>query len=534
MDFSKIISVSLLALLVSTTGLKAQEILLPIGHKYRNQDFTLENTKTIVGDGFFPVTQGDLDSVYHLKTDKKDGGWFGRKLFHEHFVELRGEDYFLAIDPLINAHIGQEKGDFENNIYQNTRAFQVFGQVMDNFSFYTAFFENQARFADYKTNYFEDRGEQRFRENLGYYDTINATIPGGGRTKPFKEDGFDYSSAVSYIRYRPTESFAVQFGNNPNFVGWGHRSMLLSDNSFNATQLKTEWQINDQLKFSTIHAKHLNLFRRIRRLGDTTYVTTVEEPFEKKNYTAKYLSYQPTENFTVGLFEAQVYYREDSIHSEWMHPLYFNPLPLLNTAIFGWENSSAKSLLGLNFAWGFMKNSLLYGQFVTDELSSSPDFGAQLGVKSNHFLGVQHLFLQLEMNHATNSLYAAQNRRLAYTHYNLPLAHTLGNGFTESIAKVHYEFKRIYLELGAIYYEANSPIQNMSSLFDVRGNIPDDFNRTLLGEVELGYVFNKRTHLSLFAKAVYRQSESEISGNQNTALVFGGLKTRVFNRNFDF
>jgi hypothetical protein len=464
----------------------------------------------------------------------KKKGWLGTKLFHEHFFEVQGEDFFLSVDPLIDLSVGRTNSLNPIDLFQNTRAFQVQGEVMGKVAFYTSFFENQARFADFRTLYFEDRGEQRFSESLGYYDTINAIIPGGGRTKPFKEGAFDYASAISYIRYRPLNFLAIQFGNHPQFIGWGHRSMLLSDNSFNFSSLRFDWSIGERFTFSTIHGKQLNLFRRIRSLGDTTFVTTVEEPFEKKNYSAKYLSFAPIENLVFGLFESQVYFREDSIASQWMHPMYFNPIPIINTGVYGWENRSAKSLLGLNFAWKFWRSKTLYGQFITDEVSQENfQWGAQIGVKANHLFGIQDLFVQCEYNTATDQLYAAQNRRLSYTHYNLPLAHTLGNGFSEIVAKLHYEFKRIYLNLHGVRYQAEHPIYDMQSLFNARGDYNSKNTNVVFLETELGYCFNPRTKLSAFVQGTYRNEIIEGERNQTTLFLIG-IKTGVFNRYFDF
>ncbi len=518
-----------------SAAIVAQEMLLPLGKRFQQQYYLTSDGDGLTGNGVFPATEGQFGKVYanQVDTSHRAKKWLKRKLFDEHFAEISGKDYFFSFDPLVNLHVGKTDNSDSTTLFQNTRAFQVQGEVMGKIAFYSSFFENQARFADFQTAYFEDRGEQRYSESKGYYDTINATIPGGGRTKPFKEGAFDYASAIAYVRYRPADFLAIQLGNHPHFVGWGHRSFLLSDNSFNFTNLKMDWQLGDKWSFTTMHGKQLNLFRRIRRLGDTTFVTTVEEPYEKKNFSAKYLSYKPIPQLSIGFFEAQVYFREDSIQSKWMHPMYFNPLPLVNTGVFGWENKDAKSLLGLNFAWNFWKTKVLYGQFVTDELGSVPQWGGQIGLKANEPFGVKGLFIQGEINTATSQLYAANNRRLAYTHFNLPLAHSLGNGFSELVAHVHYAFNRIYLDFQTVYYEAERPVHNMQALFNTRGEYEKERTTVLLLETELGYCFNPRTNLSAFVKGVFR-SERIAAAESTTNLFFVGLKTNVFNRYFDF
>lgn len=513
-----------------------QELLLPNGDRFKQKQYLISDGEGLTGNGFLPATEKEFKFIYSKEYDslKRAKSWINRKLFNEHFFEIKGEDYYLSIDPLVNLHLGQTNDSDSINLFQNTRAFQLQGEVMGNVAFYTAFFENQARFASFQTDYFEDRGEQRYSESKGHYDTINATVPGGGRTKPFKEGAFDYASAISYFRYRPADFLAIQFGNTPSFVGWGYRSMLLSDNSFNFTNLRLDWSLSEKWSFTTTHGKQLNLFRRIRGLGDTTFVITVEEPYEKKNFSTKYLAFEPNEKLSLGLFEAQVYFREDSIHSEWMHPLFANPLPFLNTAIFGWENRDAKSLIGLNAAWNIWDKIVVYGQFVTDDLSSQPQWGSQIGFKSKDFMKVQNLFIQAEYNVATNQLYAAENRRLAYAHFNLPLAHSLGNGFNEFIGKLHYEFKRVYVDFQGVFYRSQRPITDMNGLFNAKNEYAVNETEVVVGNIELGYLFNERTNLSFFVSGTYRQENTMSNAERNTIMIFAGIKTGVFNRYFDF
>ncbi len=503
----------------------AQEQLVPLGNSFRDGYLLQDNGngQVFMGDGLFPVTEGQTGYVYHHDTlNRSSRKWFGRKLLREHFVEIRGEDYFLSIDPLINLNYGREVGIEERTLFTNTRAFQVSGEVLGKVSFYTAFHENQARFASFQSAYFDERGEKRLNALGEYYDE-NATIPAGGRTKPFLEDAYDFAASSSHIRANLHPKFTVQFGNTPNFIGWGYRSMLLSDNSFYATTLRMEYQITEKLRFTRMNAKHLNLFRR-------QFTNKVEAPYEKKNYSANYLTYSFNDKLVLGLFESQVYFREDSVQSQWMHPLYFNPIPFLNAAVFGWENSDAKSLVGANIGYRILPKTMLYGQVVFDE-----ELGYQVGIRANDFIKVPKLFAQLEWNQASGQLYAARNRRMAYTHFNFPLAHPLGNGFSEIIARWSYQWKGIYLESSSMLYTANQSIENKTNLFGSKNVSSEiDEHTVLFQQVELGYVFNPRTNLSVFGQLTYRASDGQSTGNRNTGIIQVGIKTRINNQYFDF
>ena len=516
----------------------AQEILLPLGSAFKDQTVLNTDEREIgfTGTGLFPVAEGSVQTPYYLSKDSAQiaPSWFKRKLFQEHFVEIQGEDYFLSIDPLLNVNLGRERGIESHNLFQNTRAFQVSGEVMNKVSFYTGFYENQAKFSSFHTAYFEDRGEKRANGAQTAYNTINAVVPMGGRTKPFKEDelenAFDFAQSMSYVRYRPTKFLALQFGNTPNFIGWGHRSLLLSDNSFNASTLRADVTLSEKWSYSTLFSKHLNLFRRLKGVDNT-----VEEPYEKKNYSAHYLTFKPTEKLTLGIFEATVFYREDSISSERAHPLFYNPVIGVNSAVFGWEAERAKNLVGLNFAYVVGTKNLLFGQVATDRLGSETEYGLQIGWRSRDLFGVKNLNFHVEYNKSSDRLYAANNWRMAYTHFNLPLAHTLGNGFDEVVGRINYMYKNIYINLHSVLYEANQPMENKSNLFE-SALLPTekDRHRVHYNEIEVGYLFNPRTNLRLFSKVVYRTSVGESAGNRNSGLVFIGLKTGLFNQYFDF
>jgi hypothetical protein len=494
-------------------------------------------------DGFLQVKNGLYNTFLYRSIPYQlwpnldaEKGWLARKWTKEHFFEIidttsKEKDVWMAINPIVNLQLGRENPS-GRNVFQNTRGAEAFGRIKK-LQFYTAFFENQARFAEFQQDYFNARGEQRLN-SLGEYVVSNAVIPMGGRTKPFKDDAFDYASSLAFVRYTQPlngklgNALSIEFGNAPNFVGWGHRSMLLSDNSFNATALKVEYEINSRLSFTKINAKHLNLMRR-------QFTTAVEPPFEKKNYSAHYLVYKPWHNTTIGLFEAQVYFREDSVQSQWMHPLYFNPIPFVNTAVFGWENQQAKSLIGVNVAQAIRGNHLLFGQFATDELSKNFEYAFQLGWTWINPFKLYNLTIHAEYNKASERMYAAQNRRMAYTHFNLPLAHTLGNGFDEVIGRVFYHYKKFYTQLHCVLYQSDQPMFDQSHVFESR-NTPTNFNqqRVSYNEIELGYLFNGRTQLSVFARGVYRYSVGEIEGPTTTTMVFFGIRNRLFNQYTDF
>jgi hypothetical protein len=516
----------LLSALLLNSPSFAQQILTPIGTDFKDKIIagSEDSTALFLGNGYYPVTYEE--SGYKLPTKDTTKGWIRRKLFHEHFVQIEHKDYFLAIDPLVNISLGEDVlQNTGERLFQNTRGVQAFGEILDKVSFYTAFYENQARFAGFQSEYFEDRGEQRLSN--GVYNTTNATVPGGGRTKPFKQTGFDYSSSAAYIRYKPIKQLAFQFGNTPQFIGWGHRSFLLSDNSFNFSNLKIDWQISPKLNYTVIRGKQINLFRR-------AVTNQVEPPYERKNFGLHYLTYAPTKNISLGLFEATMYLRDEAVSSQSVDPMFYQPLIGVNTIALGNETSTLKNVIGLNFGWRLFKKQLIYGQFVTDNFKTF-EYGAQLGWRSIDLFNIKNLFIQMEFNIATNRLFSAENRRLSYTHFNLPLAHTLGNGFEEVIFRAGYEWKKIYLNVKSVNYRADQSMADKSLLFDSNTETVS-FNESIISfnSVELGYVLNHATRLSVFAKTIYRMSNTNQSGQINNGIIHFGIRTGLTNQYMDF
>lgn len=477
-----------------------------------------------MGTGYFPVSYNESG----FNTPEKDTAktWFKRKLFYEHFIQVEGEDYFLAVDPLLNISAGREILQ-ENTalLFQNTRGAQAVGQIGKKVSFYSVFYENQARFADFRSQYFRSRGELRY--NNGVYYTDNATVPGGGRTKPFKENGFDYASSAAHIRFQPIKQIELQLGNTPQFIGWGHRSFLLSDNSFNFTNIQAQWDISPKLRYQVIRGKQLNLYRR-------AVTNQVEAPFERKNFGAHYLTFRPNEKISISVYEATTYLRDQAFSSQSVHPLFYNPVIGINSLVAGEEIAALKNLAGLNLGWNYWDKHLLYGQIILDNFNS-PEYGFQLGWRGTDIFRIKNLLIQVEYNAASERLFSASNERLAYTHFNLPLAHTLGNGFEEFIFRASYQWKRIKLSALSVNYRSNQPIHQKTALFQ-SNQAPVFNNETTVSfnSGELSYIFNESTMLAIFVKSIYRMENPNLGENRNNGIILFGVRTGIRNQYMDF
>ena len=71
-------------------------------------------------DSLRPVEREDLRFGYKQ--------WFWKKLFDESLIKLKGKNYELNIDPVVNFRLGYDTED-SRTLYTNTRGFSVEGQI---------------------------------------------------------------------------------------------------------------------------------------------------------------------------------------------------------------------------------------------------------------------------------------------------------------------------------------------------------------------------------------------------------------------
>lgn len=498
----------------------AQQNLIPIHSFYKDHLFANKGSEAYNEGSFFPVNESKYDLIPIINDSSKQYYKFTNVLFKKYLVEIKGKDFYFKLSPAIDFSMGRDLSDtISRKLFQNTKGIHVEGSLFKNFSFSTSLYENQARYVNYETAYYNSLGE------LYPYDTIygrqNAVIPGAGRTKPFKGDGFDYAYAVGYFVYAPFKFLSVTTGNNVQFVGDGHRSLLLSDNSYSAPYFRIDWDIHPKFSFSYMRSRHMNLLRR-------PATGSVESYYEAKGYSINYFTYKPTKKIAISLFESGEWNRGDSIKSKHAHPLYYNPVPFLSGLILKNKNEVV-SLLGLNIGYQVGKLHRLYGQIAMNDYDTKK-LGFQVGYRGYNYFGLKDFMLQVEYNYTSSNLYQSSNPRLNSSHFNMPLAHVKGNGFQEIILRSNYEIKRIYAELTAVYYLLSN--YSSTSLLPTYTTQTLASNNVFYGSIEVGYRFNRKMNFSVFGNYTYRtiNDPNMLTANQLNI----GVRTGFINHYKDF
>jgi hypothetical protein len=499
----------------------AQQNLSLLNTFFRDRYFLHAGQSNAQVTSVFPYIESEFDLNKRLSDSTKQYYELTQILFKKHLLEFKGDDYYFTISPVVDLSIGKDRVDTnERRLFQNTRGIFVEGDLMKNFSFSTAIYENQGRFSNYETDYYRSLGELYPNQTTGKYAAQNAVIPGSARTKPFKVDGFDYAYTQGNIVYKPHRALALIAGNTPHFFGNGYRSILLSDNGVGVPFFRADVRISDQFKFTYLRQRLLNLMRK-------PVSSTVEAYYEAKGMSVNYLTYQPLSNVAISLFESIIWNRGDSLSSYPSHPMIYNPLPLLSPLAM--SNDNLLSVIGLNFSATFKMNHHVYGQFAVTDLNFNKS-AMQVGYRGYSFFGLKDFMIQLEFNQVSKDMYLSANRRLNYSQHNLPIAHPTSNGFSEILLRSNYEWKRCYVDLKTIFYLLDD--HSAISLLPVDKVTARESGTILHNQLEVGYRFNRKMNLSFFGAWILRSEMLSIFNK--TSIVSIGLRTAINNHYNDF
>ena len=472
-----------------------------------------------------------------LLKDKES--WFGRKLWNEHLIEVRGEDYWFVADFGVDLQIGKEMESDYAFTYNNTRAAIFQGGLGEDLSFFTAVYESQGRFADYFNAY-----ARTIKPDGGN----PAIIPGRGIAKEFMNDGFDYPIATGYLSYSPSKFFNIQFGHGKNFIGDGNRSLFLSDIGSPSPYFK--------LNTSFWRLKYTNIWMSLR---DVRPEVTADGSFLTKYVATHFLSLNVTRRLNIGLFESVIWYDDNNRGFDLN---YLNPVIFYRAIEFSTGSRAGNALLGISGKYKFTNDFNIYSQLMIDEFSSLDIFsgdgsyknkiGFQLGAKYFDAFSVEDLQFQIEYNQVKPYVYSHNTVILNYGHNNQSLAHPWGANFKELVGIARYKYLRWYasgkLVLGERGFDfVDDEINYGGNIFLSEDLRPQDDNheigqgnnaKSVFAELEAGYIVNPSTNLKLFGSLIYRNfdsAEATYFSEEQPSIWFNfGLRTDIFNWYFDY
>lgn len=526
---------------------QAQQLNLPLNRMMNlewENEFSARDSFSL-HTSFKPVTENKILTYrkfqeYNSTKVKKhfawlfaDKNWIKRKTKWENLYEAKGEDFYFDVNPVFNFEYGR---DLANNNAQrfskNSRGVVINANITSKFSFSTSFTENQAFVPLYLRLYSADISVERF-DGVSW-KIESPVVPGQGRAKLFKGYGYDFAWSQGYFSYSPSEKINIQFGHGKLFVGEGYRSMLLSDNAFNYPHLRitTSWWKN-RIQYTTVFAS----LTRLRRLIN---YTSTEATFEKKAAVINYLDVQLTKRIQLGIFESVIWKRM-GVNQELL-PIdysFFNPLISVNTMRFG-LNTENNVLAGLNAKYQPFKKLYFYGQLAIDDPANGK-VGWQLGGKWFDPLGFDDASVQVEVNSAGGRMYAHDDVRQNYSHYNQPLAHPSGGGFFEFITIGNYRMDDYFFEykFNYITYKefSSGNLYNKDILIsELEEPDPSEtFTHAQLfyQEATAGYLINPKYNMNMIIGWLHRGLHN-VKTPHNTSYFYIGFRTSLSNFYYDY
>lgn len=449
----------------------------------------------------------------------QEKNWISRKLFTEHLIEIKSDDYEVNFDFLPDMWVGKQDG---RTIWNNTREISVDGRVGNKFTFNATISENQGKYASYYNDYV-----------MG-----NRVVPGQGHAKFYGEDGFDYSNSTANLSYTPSKYVNIQLGYGKNFIGNGYRSMLLSDYAFNYPFLKLTGTLG-RVQYTAMWAQFEDLYDI--GFDDKT-------PYDKKYGAFHYLDWNVNKRLSLGLFENVMWAPRGAELS------YAIPLLFLRPAEYN-NGSPDKVLLGLNGSYKLSKNYVTYGQIAINEFTLKEVFAgngywankhaAQVGVRAFNLFKVPNLNATLEYNTARPYTYSASQRIKNYGHYNEPLAHPFGANFREYLAVVNYRYNRweacvqtnvatYGLDMNDLNYGKNIYLDYTTRVDDYGVKIGHGLKTNFCyAHANVAYLLNPKNNLRFELGYTYR-SEVNVQKRDKQNFVTIGLKSSFRNKYQDF
>ena len=439
--------------------------------------------------------------------------------------EVHVKDFDLVVNPVIQYTVAKESNNTDN-LFLNTRGVTVRGQIANKIGFFTYLTDNQERAPKYVQDFI----------------AMRKAVPGAGYYKPFKAaGGTDYFDARGYFTFNVTKYIDVTFGYDKNFIGNGHRSLLLSDFGNNSLFLKLNtriWKFNYQ-----------NLFMELQNADDR-----IGDRLIGKKYAAMHhLDINVTKWLNIGLFEGVVFGRTNRFDFGYLNPIIFY------RSIEQQNGSFDNSIIGIDAKANLAGKLQLYGQFSLDEFLLSEikqnrgwwanKWGIQIGAKYIDAFGISNLDLQVEHNRVRPFTYSHRDSVANYTHYNQPLAHPLMANFQEFIGIARYQPSPKWTAIAKlIYYQQGRDSSSRSfggNIFlpnvppprvgDFGYNIGSGWKTNVLyGSFLLSYELRENLFLDLNAIVRNQKTVTAPLTTANTSVISFSVRWNMHRREFDF
>jgi len=515
---------ALLLLLTVAGAARSQSIYQQYSYQfYQKLNADVYSTQTRQHSSLRPFFADDsvikrrYDSLMNYGSDGKSHGGVYAKLFNEHLIDYKGPNSTFYADLLPDFAIGR---DFSTKTNTNniSLGLQLGGTFGNKFSYYVAGYENSAVVPPYLATYINQTG----------------IVPGQAYAKVYKTYGYDWDYITATASYTPTSFLNISAGRDKTFIGDGYRSLLLSD-----------------------AASPYPFFRLTATLGNVRYMAmwaSFNDPVDldaagnnrKKGGVFHYLDWNVSNRFSVGFFDAVIWYnKDDAGHSRPFDFSYVNPIIFLRP-VEALNGSPDNALIGLTSKYKITDGITAYGQFALDEFESSSFFSSsgssrnkysyQLGFRGANLFNVTGLNYLVETNAAKPYTYSERGPIISYTENGEMLAHPWGANFREFVGLLNYSYKRFDFSGEMDYGHYGLDIDGLNygkDAFQNYGN-PAKFTGNYIGqglttnmiyvEGKVAYLLNPKYNLRIELGGIIR-NETNSQFKDKTSMVTIGLRS---------
>lgn len=503
----------------------AQSTYLPYSHQfYQKLHFAIYNTETSTHSAIRPMLNTDtlvsagIDSLFSTRDlPSFQRNWIRRKLFNEHLIQVKKPAYDFYLDYLPDHGIGRDLSTNEN-LWINTRGFQVGVNIGRKFSFYTSLYENQAQLPTYLDNYTNQLGIVSGQA----YDHSNGA------------DVKDWSYVTALVSYTPIKYLNITLGQDKTFIGDGYRSMFLSDFSAPYPFLKLTANLGQ--------VSYMTMWSYMDDPSAPKFDTFGQE--RRKWGVFQYLDWAVNNRLSFGLFQSVIWADADDLgHKRGFDFKYLSPVIFLRN-LQASSGSPDNSMLGLNAKYEVSNKLVVYGQLALDEFqakdffssngSSRNKYGYQLGIRGANLFKVNKLNYLLEYNGAKPYTYSQLSSIKNYAQQNEPLAHPYGANFREFVGILNYSIG---------YFDLSAQLNYGKYGFDINGNnfgkdifktydtAPKYYSGNFTGQGlktdlyylqgKIAYLLNPKYNLRLELSGTYRKEKNELVTTQNSIINIG-------------
>lgn len=383
-------------------------------------------------------------------------------------------------------------------------------------------------------------------DNLQMFAKREGYIPHFGKYFNNTDNVYDFFNIEGKIEYKPTDFANFEIGKSRNFLGAGHRSLLLSENSNSYPYFKAK-----------INVGKIEYLWLISKLTDRPFLGSNAPAFvlDKLTFT-HYLSVNFFKRINFNFFESIISSPYDIDYKYKGYNLsYFNPVIFYRPVEFS-NGTADNAMLGAGLNIRILKKTILYSQFLLDDLIIAElkagsgwwgnKFGYQLGVKTYNFFSIKDLFFLGEYNVISPYTYSHYTANINYGNFGMPLTHPEGANLKELISQVQYKKNRFIFNIKVSLLEKG--IDNEDSVsyggdiyksYELR--IEDYGVQLLQGDKyqkiefnpEFNYLINEK--MNFHFKFGYRYLIEKIDQEKKEfSLIIFGISTSFWGNNSDY